>query len=309
MPFDPIRKAKTSLLVSHQAYKKGVPYFWPIFLVRATIARTCVVEVNHGLANRLACIASAICGCHILGKKIKFIWNINDACPCRFDDIFQTRLTEISNSFFIDYNDDTTFDPLFLSASKTLLYHSPYYKGFSKGSPRQTNIHNIPFITGQIDDIAIGFSRTLKKLLPVQEVLNLIPNDLTNTIGVHVRRGDLPWQDKSPNEAFFHQIDSNLTACPTSKIYLASDSEEVKKLFKSRYQGSIICHEDIPSRDSIQGMKLALADLLSLSRTTKIIGTWNSSFSWLASAIGLIDLETVGLKESTRNLSQLPRAF
>ena len=47
------------------------------------------------------------------------------------------------------------------------------------------------------------------------------------------------------------------------------------------------------TRDSLDGMKMAVAELFALSRTSKIIGSYYSSYSQIAAELGNIAIEYV----------------
>jgi hypothetical protein len=81
-------------------------------------------------------------------------------------------------------------------------------------------------------------------------------------------------------------------------LFLCSDDERVKQGFRRRYGGRLLTYESSGGgndasvdRQTARGVQQALRDLLTLSRTEKIVGTYNSSFSWLASMWGKVPLE------------------
>lgn len=61
-------------------------------------------------------------------------------------------------------------------------------------------------------------------------------------------------------------------------IYLATDSEEVKQQLRNRYGSRVHTAETVSDRGSISGIKDAVADMYTLSRTQKIYGSSGSSF-------------------------------
>lgn len=65
----------------------------------------------------------------------------------------------------------------------------------------------------------------------------------------------------------------------------------IKDDLKKRFGESIITYNAELSRASENGMKDALIELLVLSKTKKIFGSWWSSYSEMAAKIGNIDLE------------------
>ena len=114
------------------------------------------------------------------------------------------------------------------------------------------------------------------------------------TIGVHIRRTDNTASiQQSPIELFYTAIDRELDAHPELSIYLATDSETVKQELKDRYGNRLFCAQKEADRSSTAGIQDGVADMYTLARTHKIFGSFQSSFSELASQLGNVPLEIV----------------
>ena len=113
-----------------------------------------------------------------------------------------------------------------------------------------------------------------------------------HTVGVHIRRADHTVAIRqSPLDLFFTQLDKESDMYDDLCIYLATDSEEVKQQLRNRYGGRVHTAEAVSDRGSISGIKDAVADMYTLSRTQKIYGSSGSSFSELAAQLGDIPLQ------------------
>ncbi|MBO4336994.1 MAG: hypothetical protein J5842_02875 [Lachnospiraceae bacterium] len=111
-------------------------------------------------------------------------------------------------------------------------------------------------------------------------------------VGVHIRRTDnKPAIGKSSTDAFIKAMEKELTQNSDTMFYIATDDLKEEMLLRDRFKGHIISNEgrDL-SRDSITGIRDALIDLYSLASSTKIIGSYFSSFTDLASDIRGIPL-------------------
>lgn len=86
-------------------------------------------------------------------------------------------------------------------------------------------------------------------------------------------------------------MDAEIKKNVNTKFYVASDDDEVKESLKSKYPDRIITLMDNTDRNSLEGMKFAVLDLFSLSKTNKIIGSVGSSYSQIAAEIGGIEVE------------------
>ncbi|MBS5109073.1 MAG: glycosyl transferase [Phocaeicola vulgatus] len=78
-------------------------------------------------------------------------------------------------------------------------------------------------------------------------------------------------------------------------IYLATDSEEVKREMKERYGDRIFCSGKKADRGSLEGIREGITDMYTLARTQKIYGSFQSSFSDMAAQIGGVPLEILKL--------------
>lgn len=114
-----------------------------------------------------------------------------------------------------------------------------------------------------------------------------------NVTGVHVRRGDHQYAiANNPIEKFIEKMERQLEGNPDSFFYLASDGQDVIDMMRDRFPGRVIINEGARlSRRSRTGMEDAIVDLLALSKTGRIIGSFGSTFSDMASYIGKIGLE------------------
>lgn len=91
-------------------------------------------------------------------------------------------------------------------------------------------------------------------------------------IGVHIRRTDnLASIRQSPIELFYQKLDEKIKEDGKVAIYLATDSEEVKREMKERYGDRIFCSGKKADRGSLEGIREGITDMYTLARTQKII--------------------------------------
>lgn len=171
---------------------------------------------------------------------------------------------------FSIYRDGEIYSKLKISYSRSLLLISCYpmctkYTIQGMFIPQDD-------IQRRIDEVVAGFSE--------------------RTIGVHIRRTDNTVSiQSSPIENFTTMMDAEIKKNVNTKFYVASDDDEVKESLKSKYPDRIITLMDNTDRNSLEGMKFAVLDLFSLSKTNKIIGSVGSSYSQIAAEIGGIEVE------------------
>jgi hypothetical protein len=97
----------------------------------------------------------------------------------------------------------------------------------------------------------------------------------------------------SPLSEFKKVMDAELTKDTNTKFFVATDSPSDEAELKRKYPGKIITYEKEISRNSEKGIQDALVDLLCLAETSKIIGSYYSSFSDVASYMGGIELQLI----------------
>lgn len=113
-----------------------------------------------------------------------------------------------------------------------------------------------------------------------------------NVVGVHIRRGDHSYAiQNNPLEGFAGKMENELIQNPQIYFFLASDGEDAIAYMRGRFGDRIIYNEGARlTRRSKTGMDNAIVELLALSKTGRIIGSFGSTFSDMASYIGKNEL-------------------
>lgn len=118
-----------------------------------------------------------------------------------------------------------------------------------------------------------------------------------HTIGIHVRRTDHSLSIKaSPLLEFKKKMQFEIDRNKNTMFFLSTDSEEVEKELKVEFKDRILTIENKElSRSSSKGIKDAFVDMLCLSRTSKIYGSYQSTFSHIASLMNDIELRVINV--------------
>ena len=112
-------------------------------------------------------------------------------------------------------------------------------------------------------------------------------------VGVHIRRGDHNLaQERSPTAAFIERMAAEDAAV---RFFLATDSPAEEHALSIHFPNRIITASKAFGRDSTAGMRGAVVDLYALARTSRLLGSYWSSFSETAAEIGGITLEVIDL--------------
>lgn len=94
-------------------------------------------------------------------------------------------------------------------------------------------------------------------------------------------------------EKFTSRIDIELERHPAANFFLATDEIDFRRCLVKRYGNRIIYRENVLNRTSVEGMIDGAIDLYCLAATSRIIGSYWSSYSEIAAELGGISLEIV----------------
>jgi len=117
-----------------------------------------------------------------------------------------------------------------------------------------------------------------------------------HTIGIHIRRTDLTAAIiQSPLSAFIDKMQQEISIHPETNFYVASDSKEEKNKLTEIFGDRVITVDNNLKRKTKDGIVDALIELYTLASTKKIIGSFYSTYSVLASEIKAIPVEIIQL--------------
>ncbi len=258
-----------------------------------------IVKPNGGLGNRMRVINSAIC----LAKKngippIKVLWKKDQGMNAAFTDIFRPidEISVIENKYLMGY---------YFYSRKLIPAGYKYYNDQAilnnQFDERHWNKkHNNVILNTCYDFYQLNSQTNFFGLfIPVDKIqkrINAISVEFQGaTVGVHIRRTDnVSSTNRSKTNDFIIRMDAIIQNDINTKFYVSTDDPKTEATLKSRY-GDRVCTmtNKIMSRDSKQGIEDAVIDMYVLAQTNSILGSYCSSFSNVASAIGAIPLEII----------------
>lgn len=262
---------------------------------------------SGGLANRMRAIVSGYWLAKEIGSRLQIIWFQDWALNAPFHEIFEPLDSEkipLREATFTDHllYDRARKKNLWLPAlPQKILFdrimheeevkplklkgfdftewargHRCYMSNFMHFGNWPTSLYNEIF----------------KPVKPVTDTVSTLTQQFSkHTIGVHIRRGDNNYCiEKSPTQLYIDKIKHEIDCHEDTKVFLATDSNDVKKELRQIFGNRIITVEEQASRDSVEGIRGGLADLYSLSATTKIYGSIGSTYAIMAADIGGIEM-------------------
>lgn len=118
-------------------------------------------------------------------------------------------------------------------------------------------------------------------------------------VGVHIRRTDhIEAIKNSPLQLFIDAMKRELEQNETTYFYLATDERATEESLRETFGERIITFSGKTlDRDSRQGIEDAYVEMLCLASGERILGSFNSTFSVMASKLGNIPLEVMKLEQ------------
>jgi hypothetical protein len=268
-----------------------------------------------GIGNRMMTIASCIGLAKEENQSVQILWHTDTKLNCAFNSLFnpikEERVTLIEKAklpikyrVFFGWKQKLAYFPIYL-LSRNL------QKEFTRVEPylRHFDTHKIRNLKGEIliqssskfypySDIGLLFT-------PKLELLKIIKENTKHfnhiTVGLHIRRTDhIRSIKESPLELFCKAIDREIHSRNDVRFYLATDSYEEKNFLIQKYGDKILTRKNILERNSEVGIREAIIDLYTLSKTRRIYGSYYSSFSEVAAELGNIKL--IQIRRSLQNI-------
>ena len=266
-----------------------------------------------GLANRMRAVVSAYNLCRAVGGKMQVVWFRDWALNAPFHDIFRpvdTSLFDLREARGLDFlvNDRPRRRNFWIpKAFQKVVFDARIYEQFVTPL-KQTDFDFEAWLRGRrcymscYQEFGTFDNALYKKIFrPVDEVMERVETFRESfsgyTIGMHIRRTDNAESiEKSPTSLFIEAGRRELEAHPDLLIFLATDSEEVKRQMRDVFADRIITPSDAAGRGSTEGIRGGLTDMWTLSLTRRIYGSAGSSFSTMASAIGGSELIVLSVR-------------
>jgi hypothetical protein len=240
-----------------------------------------IIQPIGGLCNRIRAINSAWMLAKERNDTLTVIWNINHELGCPFEELFEP------NPAFkvINIKSKWNIRKVFLQASSHFVDNDTIRAHKSTGLLEDAFRSSLPervYIATEEHFYPCHSYELFTPIPSIQKRIQEMTKDFTShTVGVHIRRTDnQPAIGKSSTKAFIDCMDAELQANADTVFYLATDDREEEACLREAFGELIISNQSRDlSRDSISGIQDAMVDLYSLAATTKIIGSYFSSFT------------------------------
>jgi hypothetical protein len=260
-----------------------------------------------GISNRLKIMSSLIRLAEKTKSNFFFYWPKNKLCNIAFKDLFQPINKEINkkeakkvlkskNKKY--YEDELNFFD-FPEKKKIIFSGWRFIFRINEPVPKSKDIlfkgkKNLDY---EFFNIPLNLRKDLnlvfQKFKPIPSLMSKInkfekKENLSQTIGIHMRRGDFKEsQEVSSDEKFLKKIEELLKISPKTRFFLCTDSKESEKIIRAKFGEKIIIYPKTNFDRLEKGfLKEGLIELFLLSKTKHIIGSYLSSFTEMAWWLG-----------------------
>ena len=258
-----------------------------------------IIQPSGGLCNRMRVINSSLELAKRKNTKLLVLWYCADELNAPFESLFEpveefqvinftslkdlrklwyqlTARTKINNADIENNKTDGVLNQDFYESMKLPAYIFTWEHFY------------------QADEYFKLFKPTAELQRRIDEVTKHFTKDM---VSVHIRRTDQVTSIAySKTENFIDLMNREISANPDVKFFLATDDKDEESLLRKTFPGRIVSNENRTlRRDSLDGMYDALLDLYCLAACKKIIGSYYSSFTDTAAALGNIPKLIAGI--------------
>jgi len=277
---------------------------------------TITVIPTSGLGNRLRIMATAIKLAREGNKKLQIYWNRNSELNASFDQLFELPLniqvTRIplkykiwiwmrrfsSKLFGFEnwYLSLFKFDFVFLDSMVNHILQK------TLNLQKEVNNANNVFICSyeELNYYDLLDYQVFRPVAAIQKKIDtLVLQFKPSTIGIHIRATDHITSIKnSPFFLFENKIEQELRMNRDATFFVATDNEDYQNTLLQKFgKEKILFHRKVFRRDVSEGITDAVIDLFCLSKTSKIYGSYYSSFSYVAGRIGQVPVYVLNKDE------------
>lgn len=274
-------------------------------------SRLIIVEPFGGLANRMRVIASGIWLKNQIKGNLDVIWKETEEINCPFELIFEenrefrTIAKKQFSNRLLPTNQPDSIKRIKANLINRLcgVNYCVFEHDFANLIwPGKLNLIEVAsknktvyFRTCQEFGENLPIFKQFNPRNEIRERIEMASKNFTKfTIGIHIRRTDNDASIKnSPLELFIEKMRRELSQESKTSFFLSTDDPELEITFFNLFGDKIITYKKELSRQTVRGIQDAVVDLYCLSRTKKIIGSYWSSFSEIASRISQTSLEIV----------------
>jgi len=242
-----------------------------------------------GLCNRIRCLISSMRIAEKLSKSLILFWPTNSSCACRFSDLFENQITQITQEELQLLMQKNDFNQTYQFHNDWRLLTLPedgVARNFSQAlySEEGNNIdfeyHRIPLSVRE--NILKYLNWLIPKKYITEKVTQFCSKFDDNTISISIRS----WQDENRSKLFdIRNVYKVMDQERIGTFFVVSDSAKILEQVKYRYPQRVLSYPRIVSlgdRGTTEGIQDAFVELLLLAKNKKLKVSHLSTYSEMA---------------------------
>ena len=258
-----------------------------------------IIQPSGGLCNRMRVINSSLELAKRKNSKLLVLWYCADELNAPFESLFEP----VEEFQVINFTSLKDLRKLWYQlTARTKVNNADIENNKTNGVLNQDFFDSIKLpayiFTWEHFYPADEYFKLFKPTAELQRRIDEVTKHFTkDMVSVHIRRTDQVTSIAySKTENFIDLMNREISANPDVKFFLATDDKDEEALLRKTFPGRIVSNENRTlRRDSLDGMYDALLDLYCLSACKKIIGSYYSSFTDTAAALGNIPKLIAGI--------------
>lgn len=258
-----------------------------------------IIQPSGGLCNRMRVINSSLELAKRKNTKLLVLWYCADELNAPFEALFQP----VDEFQVINFTSLKDLRKLWYQlTARTKISNADIEKNTTDGTLNEEFFNSIKLpayiFTWEHFYPADKYFKLFKPTAELQKRIDAVTKHFTeDMVSVHIRRTDQVTSIAySKTENFIDLMNREINENPDVKFFLATDDKDEEALLRKTFPGRIVSNENRTlRRDSLDGMYDALLDLYCLSKCKKIIGSYYSSFTDTAAALGDIPKLIAGI--------------
>ena len=261
-----------------------------------------MVEPLGGLGSRMHAIVAGVSLNRLLNKKMSVIWDTGPGLNCPYDFLFKRNTYfDVIPKSKSGYRPLSSFNDNFLKRQLTKVANkvNGIDLAIVEQDLKKTFYQNDYDTLSLLDEGTVYIKtseaflysnewRILKPIHQLQDRISEISASFaSHIIGIHIRRGDnTSSRAQSPFFLFYDAITNEIAENKGARFYLSTDDIQTQKQLLNDFGDKITVQQNKDfSRATITGVQDSLVDMYCLSKTSKLIGSYGSSFTEAAAAI------------------------
>ena len=259
-----------------------------------------IIEPRAGLCNRMRVVDGGRAFAKAIDHPLTVVWRLDQDLGASFGDLFEP-LVGIASWYEFDCRTGAgrkAREGLVNEARADLSFDAPHVDALLRQKFAFLSLKDVPILHIEACSRFHNAEKPFADFTPkphLRERIAAITSHFNDTIGIHIRRNDSHASiEESPTEDFLVRMSHALEQAEGRTFFVATDDPREEGTLAAVFPRRVIRQPKRScDRSRLEAIEDAVVDLYCLAATQKVFGSYFSSFSETAAALGAIPLETI----------------